>query len=437
MATTIGMNVPAGAAIVAAMRAETGTCPTYNNAGGAGHYWFTDTAGDVFSAVGCQIGSGSAFVVMMGYVCNSAGNTNNLVTGHLGTSEDYVYTHAVSISNALTSSCLDATAGAITGTATAGTTVTSGSFSTATANEIAVIDASQTNTKEGFGPGSGCKLQNSTSPDQGGIDSGGMGGMEVCPYTSIQSSITVSMSQVNSTAWGLIGAAIEVANGTLTAPASTATATQIGKSLHVTGTSLTISLTANANSGSGIAIWGGGGNLTDSCNSATCVMKCSDTQTNTYTSHNFYDTSFGLGEYLVFAPVSTGLVAGVDTISCNFYKNDGVTPVSSQPLYARVVNIPSMTSVDAVSTPSVSGNVNVGSLTVASGTDFIFGIVDFGGSTAINANPCLGYYTVLNEADGGGGTQFAFTGVSKNTVTPCGNQIGNNGFWGGGASIVP
>src|SRR5271169_3199250 len=95
LSTLMGQPVAAGTGLVVAMRPEVGSCPTYNKAGGAGTYHFTDSAGDTFSAVGCQVASGSAFSVMMGYTCNSAGSTSMTFSGKLGTAEGYVSLYAV------------------------------------------------------------------------------------------------------------------------------------------------------------------------------------------------------------------------------------------------------------------------------------------------------------------------------------------------------
>ena len=425
--------VPAGSAIVVGMRAEVGTCPTYNNAGGSGHYWFTDSASDTFSAVGCVVGSGSAFSVMMGYVCNSAGSTTMTFTGHLGTAEAYVSVYPVVISNAASSSCLDVE---VSGTAAAATSITSSTFSTAQANEIAVVLGSQTNTGIAFGAGSGATFI--------GSDVGAMGAVEAYSYTSTQTNTTAKMNQVGSQAWGMVGAAIKVSNGTIAAASGNAIVPYIAGNDNVSGIATSVTIPSAYNGGSGVpvghgtAIWAANNTNTSVCG-GTCVLKVTDSESNTCTtSISYYDSSFIINEYVATCKITTALSgSGSDSVTCTFYESGGTVPIPSGTLYCRVFDVQAFASVDSSGTPFAGGGTwNGGALTVSSGTDIIFAIVDHS-AVPTYYDQCAGYNEMLGAADGGGGSQQAISGVATNGVTPCGvaQTVGSNiGF---AISIVP
>ena len=132
--------------------------------------------------------------------------------------------------------------------------------------------------------------------------------------------------------------------------------------------------------------------------------------------------SDNVDNFLAVGPVITALKGdGSDAVTCNFYQNDGVTPVFGAG-YCRVMDMSSMASTGFVDSTnqftSSSTTPSAGALTVTSGnTDILFALWDVG-PTPSTESPANGFIQILAAPDTAGGSQYAEYQQSTTGATP-------------------
>ena len=210
-----------------------------------------------------------------------------------------------------------------------------------------------------------------------------------------------------------------------------ATVSLVNSDVYVSGvSSVSVAVPSGYNSGNGIPaghgiiVWGATTATSNNCGAPSCVMKVTDSEGNSgyVTVQKIDAASDNVDNFLAVGPVITALKGnGSDSVSCNFYKNDGATPVYGAD-YCRVMDMSSMASTGFVDSTnqftSSSTTPSAGALTVTSGnTDILFALWDVGPSPSAES-PASGFIQVLAAPDTAGGSQYAEYQQSTTGATP-------------------
>ena len=218
---------------------------------------------------------------------------------------------------------------------------------------------------------------------------------------------------------------------TVGSAAGGATVATVNSNVYVSGvSSVSVTVPSSYNSGGGIPVghgvivWGATTSTSNGCGSPSCIMKVTDSEGNSgYTTVQTMDAaSDNVDNFLAVGPVTTALKGdGSDSVTCNFYKNDGVTPVYGEG-YCRVMDMSAMVSsgfVDSTNqVTATSTSLSAGALTVTSGnTDILFALWDVG-PTPSAQSAGSGFLQILAAPDMAGGSQYAEYQEATTGTTP-------------------
>jgi hypothetical protein len=183
-------NITAGNSIVVAVRAG-----MVSGATGV-----TDTAGNTYTYLSVM-STGAGDFWQYWYCNNCLGNSSNVVTAGLPASSNYTVIAAWQITGGPLT--LDTQ---VSGIGSSGATLTTSSFSTAQANEIALVIGLNTTTLTTFGAAGGATLDSSSIAS-------GTAGAEHLIYSSVQTGVTANMTQGLTNNWELFAAIFTTATG--------------------------------------------------------------------------------------------------------------------------------------------------------------------------------------------------------------------------------
>lgn len=189
IATSTALNVTSGNALVVFCVESTSTAAIT----------VSDTAGNTFTSV-ISASPDASHNITGFYAKNVTGNSSDTVTCHFSPNQSFVAIVAIQYSGVATAAPLDASAQG--SSSTAGTTATTGSFTTAVPNEVIVAGAGW-EASPTFTAGSGYTIEGAT---------GNTLAVEDEEVTSIQSSVTSSMTSSSSAAWMIAAFTLEAAS---------------------------------------------------------------------------------------------------------------------------------------------------------------------------------------------------------------------------------
>lgn len=161
----------------------------------------TDTAGNTFTPI--QTASAdSTHLIQVFYAKNTTANANDAVTCHFSPSASFLSCLELVYTGADTTAPLDTN---FTGnSSTAGTTATSGTFTTTKPNEVLVAGAVWESGSNVFSAGTGYTKEVT--------DTNAIGSAEDKIVSSIQTSVTATMTNTASAAWMIVGATFKDAS---------------------------------------------------------------------------------------------------------------------------------------------------------------------------------------------------------------------------------